>query len=131
MEFSRQEYWSRLPFPSPGDIQDSGIEPGSPALGVDSLLSEPPGKPLEVIVSYCVGNCVVTLIAVLYQMQFHCLRKLAHTLVPDMQQFIWQMLLSCYLSVKPPEAICFQMTSLAIQLHRRTSGIYQISSPLS
>ena len=52
-----------MPFPSPGDIQDSGIEPGSPELGVDSLLSEPPGKPLEVTVSYCVGNCVVTLIA--------------------------------------------------------------------
>ena len=63
MEFSRREYWSRLPFLSPGDIQDSGIESGSPALGVDSLSSEPPRKPLEVIVSYCVGNCVVTLIS--------------------------------------------------------------------
>ena len=42
--FSRQEYWSGLPFPSPGDLPDPGIEPRSPALQVDSLLSEPPGK---------------------------------------------------------------------------------------
>ena len=47
VEFSRQEYWSGLPFPSPGDLPDPGIEPGSPALQTDSLLSEPPGKPIE------------------------------------------------------------------------------------
>ena len=47
MEFSRQEYWSGLPFPSPGDLPDPGIEPGSLALQADSLLSEPPGKPIE------------------------------------------------------------------------------------
>ena len=43
-EFSRQEYWSGLPFPSPGDLPNSGTEPGSPALQADSLQSEPPGK---------------------------------------------------------------------------------------
>ena len=41
MEFSREEYWSGLPFPSPGDLSDPGIEPGSPALQSDSLPSEP------------------------------------------------------------------------------------------
>ena len=45
MEFSRQEYWSGLPFPSPGDLSDPGIEPESPALQANFLLSEPPGKP--------------------------------------------------------------------------------------
>ena len=45
MEFSRQEYWSGLPLPSPGHLPDPGIEPGSPALQVGSLPSEPPGKP--------------------------------------------------------------------------------------
>ena len=45
MEFSRQEYWSGLPFPSPGDLHNPGIEPRSPALQADALLSEPPGKP--------------------------------------------------------------------------------------
>ena len=39
LEFSRQEYWSGLPFPSPGDLPDPGIEPGSPALQVDALPS--------------------------------------------------------------------------------------------
>ena len=45
MGFSRQEYWSRLPFPSPGDLPDPRIEPGSPTLQADSLPSEPPEKP--------------------------------------------------------------------------------------
>ena len=41
MGFSRQEYWSGLPFPSPGDLPNPRIEPGSPALQTDTLLSEP------------------------------------------------------------------------------------------
>ena len=48
MGVSRQEHWSELPCPSPGDLLDPGIEPAppaSPALQVDSLLTEPPGKP--------------------------------------------------------------------------------------
>ena len=45
MGFSRQEYWSGLPFPSPGDLPDPGINPGSPALPAGSLPSEPPEKP--------------------------------------------------------------------------------------
>ena len=47
MGFSRQEYWSGLPFPSPGDLPDPGIEPRSPALQADTLPSEPPGKPIK------------------------------------------------------------------------------------
>jgi len=45
MEFPRQEYWSGWPFPSPGDLLDPGIKPGSPELQADSLLSEPPEEP--------------------------------------------------------------------------------------
>ena len=44
MRLSRQEYWSGLPFPSLGYLPDSGIEPGSPTLQADALISEPPGK---------------------------------------------------------------------------------------
>ena len=44
--FPRQEYRSGLPSPSPGDLPDSGIQPGSPALQADSLPSQPPGRPL-------------------------------------------------------------------------------------
>ena len=47
MEFSRQEYWSGLPFPSPGDLPNPGIKAGSPALPVDSLPADPLGKPLQ------------------------------------------------------------------------------------
>ena len=45
MGFSRQEYWSGLLFPSPGDLPDPGIKPRSPTLQADALTSEPPGKP--------------------------------------------------------------------------------------
>ena len=49
MGSSRQEYWSGLPFPSPGDLPDPGIEPGSPAFQADALTSEPPGKPVILV----------------------------------------------------------------------------------
>ena len=49
MGFSRQEYWSGLPFPSPGDLSNSGIEPRSPTLQADSLPSEPSGKSYQFV----------------------------------------------------------------------------------
>ena len=49
MGFSRQEYWSGLPFPSPGDLPDPGIEPRSAALQADTLTSEPPGKKASIL----------------------------------------------------------------------------------
>ena len=54
MGFSRQDYWSGLPFPSPGDIPNPGIKPESPSLQTGALPSEPPGKPLlmEVLINY-------------------------------------------------------------------------------
>ena len=50
MGFSRQEYCNGLPFSSPGDLPNSGIEPGSPALQADSLPSEPSGKPVTLAI---------------------------------------------------------------------------------
>ena len=47
MGFSRQEYWSGLPCPLPGDLSDPGVEPGSPALKAGSLPSESQEKPIE------------------------------------------------------------------------------------
>ena len=47
MGFSRQEYWSGLPFPSSEDLPDPGIDPGSPTLYPDVLPSDPPGKPQD------------------------------------------------------------------------------------
>ena len=52
MGFPRQEYWSGLPFPSPGDLPDSGIEPGSSSLHWDSLPTEPAEKPLRLYHHY-------------------------------------------------------------------------------
>ena len=54
MGFSRQEYCSGLPFPSPGNLPDPGIEPGSPALQVDYLPTESPGKPYKDPQKVCV-----------------------------------------------------------------------------
>ena len=48
MGFSGQEHWSGLPFPPPGDLPDPGIKSGSPALQVDSFLTESPGKKLYI-----------------------------------------------------------------------------------
>ena len=56
MVFSRQEYWSGLPFPSPGDLPRPGIKPGSPALQADALLSEPPGSFLGGGIAQHVGS---------------------------------------------------------------------------
>ena len=53
MGFSRQGYWSGWPCPFPGDLPNLGIEPVAPTLQVDSLPSEPPGKPLWVAVTEC------------------------------------------------------------------------------
>ena len=62
MDFSRQEYWSGLPFTSPGNLPNPGIKPGSLALQADSLPSEPPGKP-TFCSSYFFLKFKVTLIA--------------------------------------------------------------------
>ena len=61
MGFSRQEYCSGLPFPSPGDLPNPGIEPGSPALRADTLPYEPPGKPqgTTLIIIASLGSCQV------------------------------------------------------------------------
>ena len=52
MGFSRQEYWSELPFPSPGDLPNPGIKARSPSLQADDLWSEPPWKPCKIVSIY-------------------------------------------------------------------------------
>ena len=56
MGFFRQEYWSGLPFSSPEDLPNPGIEPGSPTLQADTLTSEPPGKPVNYYLSSVKSN---------------------------------------------------------------------------
>ena len=61
MRFSRQVCWSGLPFPSPGDLPDPGMEPRSPALQADTLPSEPPGKPQPYTtgVHFTIWYCII------------------------------------------------------------------------
>ena len=59
LKFSRQEYWSRLPFPAPGDLPDPGIEPTSLALQADSLPLTPPEKPHQQNYNYPPNTCEV------------------------------------------------------------------------
>ena len=56
MGFPRPEYWSGLPFPSPGNLLDLRIESTSPALVVEFFTTEPPGKPLYINISYLYTN---------------------------------------------------------------------------
>ena len=56
--FSRQEYWSGLPFPSPGDLPNPGIEPGSSVLQADALWSEPPGKPQDILSKHYIRRII-------------------------------------------------------------------------
>ena len=59
MGFSRQESWSGLPFPSPGDLPDPGIEPRSPTLQADNLTSEPPGNDKGAYIQISLGSATL------------------------------------------------------------------------
>ena len=84
MQFSRQEYWSGLPFPSPEDLSDPGMEPGSPALQAESLPSEPPGKcygPMEV------GN-LISVSSAFSKSSLYLWKLLVHVLLkPSLEDF--------------------------------------------
>ena len=74
MGFSRQGYWSGLPFPSPGDLPDPGIEPGSPALQADALPAEPPGKPSIIfLVQFILLSLNLSFTGKLFQEVSNCL----------------------------------------------------------
>ena len=68
MGFSRQEYWSGLPFPFPGNLPNPRIKPGSLTLQADALLSEPPGKPLvkRISLSYCITELIYVILSFFY-----------------------------------------------------------------
>ena len=71
VEFSRQEYWSGLPFPSPGDLPSSGMEPWSPALQADSIPAEPPGKH---VCNMCIYNIIRKQMEFKWQLHFSSIR---------------------------------------------------------
>ena len=73
VEFSRQEYWSGSPFPSPGDLPNPGIEPGSPALQADALPSEPPGYvlPSSIYLKSLFKDSLVYICVYIYMIVLH------------------------------------------------------------
>ena len=66
MEFSRQEYWSGLPYPSRGDLPDSGIELRFPAMQVDSFLSGLPGKPQGLATRHLISKRMIDILQLIY-----------------------------------------------------------------
>ena len=70
MEFSKQEYWSRLSYPVPGDLPDPRIEPMSPTLAGGFFTTEPPGKPLFSLFKKTVYYNVLTAFMSIYESDF-------------------------------------------------------------
>ena len=128
MEFSRPEYWSGLPCPPPGDLPNPRIEPRSPALQVDCLLSEPPGKPLSRLLftaPFCVMSslgsvvrenwCLLLILNKWGAFPLHCLVCLI---------WLWRICWSfCYLSYSSSQMMfCFSMPISNMNLY---SHIYE------
>ena len=78
MGFSRQECWSGLPFPSPGDLPDPGIKPSSLILQADALTSAPPGKPFVSLWFPFFFNCIYSIISKLICISFGTVIYLVH-----------------------------------------------------
>ena len=113
MGFSRQEYWSGLPFPSPGDLPDPGIEPRSPTLQADPLPSEPPAKPKKLQSFYNATSYSHFCISTLHRrLEFTLLSMVTLRILPKRTG---------------PLACCLPRP--AYRLSRRTSALGRITQP--
>ena len=83
MEFSRQGYWSVLPFPSPGNLPDPGIKPRFLVLGAESLPSEPPGKPSGVYMSIPISQFIPPSETVIIQSEVNQKEKNKYQILMD------------------------------------------------
>ena len=81
MEFSRQEYWSGLPFLSPGDLLDPRIEPRSPALQADALPSEPQGKLNHINYEKCINHRSQLLSTISFNFQWNISKEITNVLL--------------------------------------------------
>ena len=90
MEFSRQEYWSGLPFSSPGVLPDPGIEPGSPALQADPLLTESPGEPysslhkqyfVRILHAWVIAVIIKSMMAMIQAWRINCQEAMGNVFV--------------------------------------------------
>ena len=124
MRFSRQEYWSGLPFPSPGDLSDPGIEPKSPSLQADALPSEPPGKPIQ----YCRFSLVIYFIHSSIYIYVYPNLPIPSPTCPLVSIHLFSMSLYFYLE---PCLRALTMPAALRLLERRHLGILCISPPAS
>ena len=98
--FSRQEYWNGLPFPSPGDLPDPGMEPGSSALQADSFLLEPPGNPIyKTDPQFFCTQWLKLARGLPFLPRYHHLGKLSVSL-PKMSLLFWLLNIHCSASYK-------------------------------
>ena len=104
MGFSREEYWSKLPVPTPRDLPNPGIEPGSPTLQADSLPSEPPAKPMTNIESILKSRDIIFLTkahiikavvfpVVMYRCESWTIKKAEHGRIDALKLWCWRKLL--------------------------------------
>ena len=104
MGFSREEYWSKLPVPTPRDPPNPGIEPGSPTLQADSLPSEPPAKPMTNIESILKSRDIIFLTkahiikavvfpVVMYRCESWTIKKAEHGRIDALKLWCWRKLL--------------------------------------
>ena len=99
MEFSRQEYWSGMPFPSSGAFPDPGTEPTSPALAGGFFTTEPPGKPIDFFWNnFYFSYCIVKLYLVLLYV-FWLFSKLSTGFIQSSSEFYEHLYSSNYLEL--------------------------------
>ena len=94
MKFSRQEYWSELPFPPPGDLPDPGIQPESPALAGGFFTTEPPGKPINEL--WILSDLIIQRLFLVHTSQHKLAGALFYSAIQgaelmETQHFVWTM----------------------------------------
>ena len=116
--FSRQESWSGLPCPPPGDLPNPGIKPRSPALQTDSLLSEPPGKPKNTGVGSLSLLWEDFPIQEMKQGLLHCRWILSQLSFPTLCRFISRYFTlfdwDCFLNFSDSSFLCIEMQQISV-----------------
>ena len=127
MEFSRQEYWTGLPFPSPGDLPDPGIEPRSPALQANALPSEPQGSPnLYFSISLLLGT---VLLCWIFLRPFLSFQRHINSLSRSHSRYVglsynWQLQIQGQASLSQPEEL------MALESGRQPGTLRTLRHPL-
>ena len=129
MGFPRQEYWSGLPFPSPGDLPDPGITPASPALAGSFFITEPPRKPI--CFNKCFKKAIIWCLFLKSNLILFILSGLKVIFLPSMSKNNWSLHLLCKdAPLSMNEISVFPIVHL-YHLLRTSLQHFSLSSPLS